>query len=590
MGELIGIYDSNSRIKGKKEYYTKVLNEMKARLRVKEKKPADVFFDENICTFADKEGSCCHYVINGYNYVVEVDGNVYHKEDELIQLYLRYGRGFIGHIKGNYSIVIYDGKLNELILYRDCVGSKPLFYTKVSNQILFASQIKELFGSHMVEPVFDKASLNEIIGMGPARTVGSGVYKGIKEVEAGHYLVCNSYGEESVEYYRLENKPHKEDYKSTIRNTRRLLINAVEQQLGEGVQVCSLLSGGIDSSVVTAIAAERKRRQGDRLVTYSFDFKDNDKYFVANAFQPSEDRQYVKEMVDKLDTDHRFLTCDMEMLVEALEESVEAHDLPAMADVDSSLIYFCKEVSKEHVIALTGECADEIFGGYPWFNRLELIGSRTFPWTVSIEPRKSLLRPEIAQYLEMESFIKKAYDETMVQVACEPRDDYLSISKRRICYLNIKYFMQTLLNRMDRAGRITGIDGRIPFADIELMEYVYNVPWAYKNRDGIPKNLLREAAADMVPDNIRRRKKSPYPKTYNPYYEGLLSKKLLEILEDSTSIINTLYNREGLENFVSKSKDYSRPWYGQLMSGPQYMAYLIQLDYCTRKYNVKLEL
>ena len=291
-----------------------------------------------------------------------------------------------------------------------------------------------------------------------------------------------------------------------LKNLEQQLISDVKKQVGDA-HVLLALSGGVDSSVVSAVCAAELRKKGVQLTTFSFDFKDNDKYFKSNSFQPSQDAPFVKKMVDFLKSNHHYLTCDNRTQADLLYESVDAHDLPCMADIDSSLLYFCREVSKSHKVVLTGECADEVFGGYPWFHREEFLKSNTFPWTPSLTPRQSLLSGSLLDALQMEKYVQKIYDTSVSEIAVLPTEDEIESNRRRIGYLNIRYFMQTLLNRMDRTSMHSGLEARVPFADRALVEYIFNVPWEMKAKDGTVKNVLRQASKGLLPDEILFRKK-----------------------------------------------------------------------------------
>ena len=294
-------------------------------------------------------------------------------------------------------------------------------------------------------------------------------------------------------------------------------------------------------------------------------------------------------MVEYLDSDHTYLECDNLTQADYLYRSVAAHDLPCMADIDSSLLYFCEKVSESHKVVLTGECADEVFGGYPWFHKEEFLKNNTFPWTPSLQPRKALLSKEILLKLHMDDYVKNAYDNAINEIDILPKENEIQTSRRRISYLNIRFFMQTLLNRMDRTSMSCGLEARVPFADRRLVDYVFNIPWEMKTKDGIVKNILRSSCQGLLPDEILFRRKSPYPKTYNPYYEELLASRLKKVMEQKDSVVNYLFDKDSLKNFVENPKDYAKPWYGQLMAGPQMMAYILQIDYFFKYYNVQLE-
>jgi asparagine synthase (glutamine-hydrolysing) len=277
-------------------------------------------------------------------------------------------------------------------------------------------------------------------------------------------------------------------------------------------------------------------------------------------------------------------------MTDLLYDSVISRDLPTMADVDSSLLFFCSQVAKENKVVLTGECADEVFGGYPWFYKHELLYADTFPWMRDITPRLSLLDSDFSDALNMSDYIANLYHSILSDVNILPEESREAGRRRQVGYLSIVMFMQTLLDRMDRTSMFSGLEARVPFADPELVQYVYNVPWEYKFRDNTEKSLLRQAAKGLVPDEILFRKKSPYPKSYNPEYEALLAGQLQEVINDSGSPVNIFLNKTQIENFLVSPKDYGKPWYGQLMAGPQMMAYILQINFWLKTYNITIEL
>ncbi len=510
-------------------------------------------------------------------------------DTELILLsYLTLGPSFIKQLDGIFAFAIYDERHKILTLYRDSFGVKPLFYTVHNGTLVFSSELKGLFCFPGVTAKLDKNGLNEIFGLGPARTPGSGVFAGIHELKPGSFMTCSSLGYVPDTYFKLTSRPHEDSYEDTIEKTRFLVTDAIKRQMVSDVPICTFLSGGVDSSLVSAVCAGELKAQGQILTTYSFDFTENDKYFKANSFQPSMDRPYVDQMVSFLHTNHHYLECSTQTQADKLYESVDAHDLPCMADVDSSLLYFCSETAKQHKVVLTGECADEVFGGYPWFHKESFLNCGTFPWTPDLSPRKNLLNPELLNELKMDGYVKNAYETAIREIAVLPGENSTEINRRRIGYLNIRFFMQTLLNRMDRTSMHSGLEARVPFADRTLVDYVFNIPWEMKAKDGVVKNVLRQAARTLLPDEILFRKKSPYPKTYHPYYEKLLADRLRAVLEQPGCPLKQLVDETAVQVFLDKAKDYGAPWYGQLMAGPQMIAYLLQVEYWLRKYKVEL--
>lgn len=509
----------------------------------------------------------------------------------LLLSFIEFGACFIKKADGIFAMAVYDERHETITLFRDSFGVKPLFYTfsKEDNTFVFSSEIKGLFCYPGVKRVIDRNGLNEMLGLGPARTPGSAVFKDISEVLPGDYLTITPFGVSKTQYYRIESHPHTDSYETTLEKTRFYVTDAIRRQMISDVPICTFLSGGVDSSIVSAVCAKEMKKNNSRLKTFSFDFVNNSKYFKANTFQPSMDKPFVEKMAEYLNSDHTYLECDNLTQADYLYRSVAAHDLPCMADIDSSLLYFCEQVSKTHKVVLTGECADEIFGGYPWFHKEEFLKSNTFPWTPSLEPRKALISKEILSRIHMDEYVRNAYNSAVNNIDILPEENETETSRRRISYLNIRFFMQTLLNRMDRTSMSCGLEARVPFADRKLVDYVFNIPWEMKAKDGLVKNMLRSSCKGLLPDEILFRRKSPYPKTYNPYYENLLASRLKKVIAQHDSIVNYLFDKESLKSFVDNPKDYAKPWYGQLMAGPQMMAYILQIDYFFKYYNVQLE-
>lgn len=497
-----------------------------------------------------------------------------------------YGTDFVKQMNGVFAFAFYDEKLGVLHLFRDRIGVKPLFYTRQGDTIFFASEIETLLANSGVKPVLDRKGLNEVFSIGPAKTYGCGVFKGIDEVLPGHLLSYTGAEMKNSCYWRLESKVHEDNYEQTVEKTAFLLEDAVKNQMISGVPVCTFLSGGLDSSLVSAICARELRKEGKRLHTFSFDFVGNDQNFQANMFQPSQDRPYVEKMVTFLDSEHHYLECDSRTQADYLYASIDAKGLPAMADVDSSLLYFCSQVAKEYKVALTGECADEIFGGYPWFHKKECFEAHAFPWSMDMEPREALLSGDVLQAVDLKAHARRAYEKTIRETPRLLGEDPTESRRREISYLNLKWFMVTLLDRMDRTSMYSGLEARVPFADHRIVEYMWNVPWEMKCPDGVVKGLLRAAGEGDLPNEVLYRRKSPYPKTYHPEYEKMLGDRLREVIADPNAPIRNLIDKKKTEEFLESPSDYGKPWYGQLMAGPQMVAFMLQVNYWLETYHI----
>lgn len=502
--------------------------------------------------------------------------------------YMLHGKEFIKKLNGIFSAAIWNLASHSLCLFRDRLGVKPLFYTKLGDTFIFASEIKGLFAYPGVEPVIDHDGLCEIFALGPAKSYGKGVFKDIFEVLPGHFIMLSPSSYTDQAYWKLESRPHEDSLEETIEKTAWLLEDAVKKQMLSDIPISTFLSGGIDSSLVTAICARELNKQGKQLNTFSFDFTDNQKYFKANAFQPSQDRPFVEQMVKHCGTNHRFLECGNTQQLSCLYKAVDARDLPCMADVESSMLYFCSQVVTHNKVTLTGECADEIFGGYPWFHNQTVFETDAFPWSQNMEPRQTLLSDALIHDLHMEEYAHAAYEKTINETPLLAKESPVEKRRREITYLNLKWFMVTLLDRMDRTSMYNGLEARVPFADHRIVEYVFNVPWQMKCPDGVVKGLLRHAGANLVPKEILWRKKSPYPKTYDPSYEKLLGLQLKEVLATPSSPIRTLLDFKKVKAFLDSPSDYGKPWYGQLMAGPQMLAYMLQVNYWLKKYRIRI--
>lgn len=546
-------------------------------------------------------------VVNGIEYAIIYNGEIYNTDELTPQLkkagyhfetttdtevvlyaYIHYGIDFVNELNGIFAFAIWDGGLDSLILYRDRVGIKPLFYTVKNNTLVFGSEIKAIFSFPDIKPQIDINSLREIFGIGPARTPGNGVFKGIYEVEPGHYAVFSKDGLRFAQYWDIKSSPHTDSYAQTVEKVAFLVEDAVKRQMVSDVPVCSFLSGGIDSSIVTAIASDFLSQQGLTLNTFSFDFKGNDIYFQSNAFQPERDRPFVECMLGRYNLNHTYLECEEGLLADLLYTLVDAKDLPGMADIDASLYYFCSLVKVHNKVALTGECADEIFGGYPWFYREELLTVDGFPWSHDVNTRSLLLVDDFSKSLGLKDYMSEKYISSLHSAPYLDADSPTDRRRREITYLNIKWFMQTLLDRMDRASMYYGLEARVPFADHRIIEYVYNVPWEMKYSNNKEKSLLRDAFKGLLPEKLLTRKKSPYPKTYNPNYEAILKRRFAEIINNPNSPIMAFTDKEKALTFMDSPAEYGKPWFGQLMAAPQLMAYMIQVNYWMEKYSLTI--
>lgn len=548
---------------------------------------------------------------NENTYTIVYNGQIYNAKDireELLDLgytfkgycdtevilkgFIHYGPDLVRRLNGIFSFAIWDSNKQELFLARDHFGIKPLYYTIVDDNLIFASELKALMCHPRVELKLGSEGICELFGLGPAHTPGVGIFKNIHEIKPAHFAIYNKDGLQIHQYWKLESLPHTDNFENTCKNVHHLLEDAINRQLVSDVPLCAMLSGGLDSSIIVAYTSNYyKENNLPNLDTYSVDYVDNDKNFVKSDFQPNSDNYYIDIMKNTFNTNHHQIVIDTPELAKALEDAMIARDFPGMADVDSSMLLFCKNIKQDATVAISGECSDEIFGGYPWFFREDALQSNTFPWSIALNERQQLLNKSIASKINLKEYIDFRYTESLNNVEILDCDTKETAEKRKISYLTLNWFMQTLLDRSDRMSMYNGLELRVPFCDYRLVQYMWNVPWELKALNGREKGLLRYVVRDLLPQEIVDRKKSPYPKTHNPTYLKAVKEMLTKIMKDTNAPINNLLNREYiLEILETNGNAFTRPWFGQLMTGPQLMAYLCQVNMWLEKYQPKLEL
>lgn len=487
-------------------------------------------------------------------------------------------------LNGIFAYAVWDDEAKELFLCRDRIGVKPLYFTQKDGIFAFASRIKSLLLIPEVSSDVDENGLNEIFMLGPAKTIGTAVFKDIKELPPATYLKFSGGKYEIKEYWQLKAAEHTENESETIEHTHFLVTDAIRRQLISDVPLCTFLSGGLDSSIISRVASDDYRRKGKTLDTYSVDYTDNDKYFKKSLFQPNKDSDYVDRISGYLSTDHKNIILDNKDVAHALIESTYARNLPGFTDVDSSLLLFCREVKKEQTVALSGECADEIFGGYPWYHNKDILFEETFPWSRSTNVRQSILKDGLLK--NGAEYAHARYLETVAKTSYLDTDNKTERRMREMFRLNLDWFMQTLLVRKDVMSMESSLEVRVPFCDYRIVEYAYNMPWSIKSLDGREKGVLRKAFENELPYEITWRKKSPYPKTHNPIYFNEVCKMVKEVLKDKTSPLYDMLNRNKINELTEDPDALSEPWYGQLMRGPQVLAYIVQIYYWIKDNNV----
>lgn len=520
---------------------------------------------------------------------LEGEGAVFRTRSDtevVLQAYLFWGERCLQEFNGIYAFAVWDESDQSLFLARDRMGVKPLFFSPLPQGLVFGSELKALLKHPELPAVIDGAGISELLLLGPGRTPGCGVFRGVSELEPGQFARFSRDGLRIHTYWRLKDWENHDTFEQTLEKVRYLVEDAIERQTVSDVPLASFLSGGLDSSIIAAIVARRMKSKGEQLHTFSVDYEGNDRYFKASRFQPNSDNAYIQKMVSHIDCVHTTISLTADEVADALFDAVLARDLPGMADVDSSLLLFCRKVKEQATVALSGECADEIFGGYPWYRDEKIRSVNGFPWSQSTAYRTSFLKSDVAESLHAQEFVQRRYQESIERVDVAGDPSPLERRMKEMMALNIRWFMQTLLDRKDRVSMYSGLEVRVPFCDHRIAEALYATPWDYKDYEGREKGLLRKAAEGLLPDEVLWRKKSPYPKTFHPRYLQLVSERLSDAIENGNSPLLTLVKKSALQELLHTNR--SEPWYGQLMTTPQTIAYFLQIHYWLTQYHVQI--
>lgn len=498
------------------------------------------------------------------------------------------GEQCLDYLRGIFAFAIHELPRNRIFLARDQIGVKPLFYAAQDGHLVFASEIKTLLKHPAVTPRVNLDGLRELFGIAPARTPGKTVYADIQELRPGECAWWQDGQLQTRTYFRLQSQTHLDDAPATISKLQQLLTNTVQQQLVSDVPLGLFLSGGLDSSLVTALAAKHLPQT---LKTFSVDYDGNADHFVPTDFTPSRDNQFIDLVAAQYHTDHHYHLLNSADLFHALRQALHARDYPAMADIDSSLLLFCQAIRNDVTVCLSGEFADEIFCGYPWFYRADTANAQTFPWSINTDMREQTIAKSLRSRLNIKDYLTRTYTAAVQEVPLSPTDNASERQMKIYSYLTMRYFGLNLLERTDRMSMQHGLEVRVPFTDIDLVQYVYNIPWAMKNYGGHEKGILRAAFADILPNKVVYRKKSPYPKTVDPVYTKLVEERTRALLADESHRVWQIVDIDFVAQvFRDHTGQNTRPWFGQLMTRPQYLAFIIQIAMWLDDYKIILDL
>lgn len=526
-------------------------------------------------------GECMNIALIG-NALAKNDENCELRNLDLIQKMIDcYGQDFIHHIKGAFIIITQIR--DKVSIYRDPLGMKTIYYTSTVSGPWYFSTSLDYLAAH-VGAIVDRNSMMDLFSLAPSCKEGNTFFKGIQELKMGFVLHIDRNKTVQECYYRPNNVHEKKSFEEVKKDVKELLNKSIDNNIEEG-HCASFLSGGIDSSILCAVVATKR----DDLSTYSLEYEGNSDYFKGYSYQTTQDHDYIEMMKEKYHMNHECFVCNQEELAELLLPSMLAHQGPGMADIDSAMLWLCRKAKKKENWILSGECSDEFFGGYPWFYREDLVGKGGFGWIKSLNERNYCLNERMKK-MDFEGYLNNVVHETLSEVNLDPFSTKEENEIKKITHMTVHQFMQTLVKRQNSMSEAAGIEVRVPFADLDLFDYLWNVPWDYKFYNGKEKGLLREVYEDLLPSEVAQRKKNPFPKTYHPKYTELVREKLLKSIHEESSALKYFYDMDKLNQLIEeRGQSIQTPWYGQLMMGPQYLAYLYQIDQWFKIKNIKIE-
>ncbi|UNZ20745.1 asparagine synthase (glutamine-hydrolyzing) [Streptomyces sp. 891-h] len=473
----------------------------------------------------------------------------------VLHAYLEWGPALAERLNGMYAFAIWDSRSKQLVMVRDRMGIKPFYYAETADGVLFGSEPKAILANPLARREVSLDGLRELFAF--VKTPGHAVWEGMREVEPGTVVTVGENGVRTHVYWQLETRPHTDGKDATLAHVRELMDDIVRRQLVSDVPRCTLLSGGLDSSAMTALAARQLKERGETVRSFAVDFVGQAENFVADELRATPDTPFVHDVARESATEHQDIVLSSDDLAdpEVRSRVIRARDIPmGLGDMDASLYLLFKAIRQHSTVALSGESADEVFGGYKQFFDEAARNAETFPWLVQFAQNmgedSNVLNDSVTRALDLPGYVRDSYSSAVSSVQRLEGESDFEYRMRVICHLHLTRFVRVLLDRKDRASMAVGLEVRVPFCDHRLVEYVYNTPWALKSFDGREKSLLREATADLLPRSVYERVKSPYPSTQDPKYHTALQENVKDLLAEPSHQVFDLVSREWLERAV----------------------------------------
>ncbi|TQJ19465.1 asparagine synthase (glutamine-hydrolyzing) [Kribbella jejuensis] len=488
----------------------------------------------------------------------------------VLRAYVEWGTSFAEHLNGMYALAIWDPRNETLVMVRDRMGIKPFFYYPTADGVLFGSEPKAILANPAVPAVVEADGLREMLTM--SKTPGASLWAGMHEVEPGTVVTVDRNGVHTTVYWRLETRRHLDDQETSVARVRELLDDITRRQLVADVPKCVLLSGGLDSSAITALAAGQLAEEGRKVRSFAVDFVGHEQNFQPDELRGTPDTPYVHDVADLVQSQHSDIVLDNAALTdpEIRRKVVRANDAPLSGDIYGSLYLLFSAIREQSTVALSGESADEVFGGYLWFHEPEVRNRPIFPWIAYMASRRApnqthVLRKDILKQLDLGGHLRDRYADAVREVERLDGESDDEWAMRKVCYLHLTRMVRILLDRKDRMSMAVGLEVRVPFCDHRLVEYVYNTPWSLKTFDGHEKSLLRAATQDVLPQSVVDRRKSPYPQTQDPAYVVTLADQVRDLLSSQHPVFD-LVDRKTVRKLADAADATARRQLEQTLS------------------------
>eukprot|EP01132_Coremiostelium_polycephalum_P005304 gene5304-6605_t len=523
-------------------------------------------------------------MLKGHSFKTNSDTEV------LLHCYIEWKEECPKYMNGIFAFAVWDQQKQQLYLARDHLGVKPLFYAQRGTSFLFGSELKALLANPLVEPVIDLEGLAELFCLNPFHTPGNGVYKDVHQLLPGHYIIVGKENETCRQpmikiqrFFYLKSKPHTDSIDETVETIRRLLIDSVKRQLQSDVPIAAMLSGGVDSSGLVAIAAKEFEKQGRQLDTFSLTFENDEKQFKPDFIRPTRDEPYARLVSDHSKTKHHTVSLKDQEIIDNLMVPLKARDYPGIGEIESSISLLFGEMKKTSTVAISGESSDELFSGYgSWFFNEKLLNTEKFPWLINFIPPSKVLSEEFQLKIKPDQFIHQKYLEAVKEIDFLEGENDIQRKQRQMSHMFISRYLGFMFERKDRNSMTHGYEVRVPYSDYRIAQYLWNVPLEMKSIDGIEKGLLRRALKGLLPDEVLNRKKSGYPANRSLQYLEKVNQMILDILKDPSSPLLRFIDIDKVHQLIKDSAlDFDQN------GGVRIAEFLIQFNQWIKDYKVQ---